>query len=763
MLARTFLAALSGSLVLASAVRSQSAHWTQIDSWPSARRDAAVAVNIPHRQVFCFGGYPGLDDLWVYAGGEFRVVPTIGSRPSPRFACAMAFDSARNRLVLHGGATAAGVFVNDTWEFDPGTSRWSLIATGATRPFAEPYQQMVYDRRVGTCILFEGLHSNGTWTFDGARWQRLAVSAAPSTRAATSMVYDGTRGRAVLHGGTLGQSVLDDTWEFDALASTWTRISTAHRPPQTYVTKMVFDPVRGRTLWRSTMAPQEMWEFDGSDWQRVVETAVPTDRLAAALIFDPVRGVPVLWSGAINAPIPREFDDLWQFDPVQGRWSPLPAPARLGRRFEHAVATDPVRGVVMSFGGWDLENPGAPSAEQLRFDGHRWQTEAVATPPGRTDHAMAADTRRGRVVMLGGFGNGAALLGDTWEWDGSSWTQLPFASNGPGLLAMHAMCYDPDEGRTLVVGGIVNGSGRLNAQMFELRDATSNWQEVVTATTPPMRRSTALAYDLVRHRVVMFGGETNLGLLGDTWEFDGHDWALRSPSHAPTARSNHALWFDPRIERVVLVAGTDHTIELEDAWIWDGQDWKPLLQSSWPPRRAQHAIAWDPTLGTAILCGGRLPSNAGTVFGDTWTFEPEHLGEVTYAGSRCFSGNRTPVLRTTVGGRPWLGETLELRCTGLDPTPGATALAVLGLSDRTLAGRILPLWLGVPGCSLLTSAESVIQAPLLGGTLDWSFTIPADVRLADVTVYVQCIGLESGVNAFGLLTSNSARLRIGWR
>jgi len=37
---------------------------------------------------------------------------------------------------------------------------------------------------------------------------------------------------------------------------------------------------------------------------------------------------------------------------------------------------------------------------------------------------MTFDSKRGRTVLFGGVGAGGALFGDTWEWDGSFWTQM---------------------------------------------------------------------------------------------------------------------------------------------------------------------------------------------------------------------------------------------------------------------------------------------------------------------------------------------------
>jgi hypothetical protein len=55
------------------------------------------------------------------------------------------------------------------------------------------------------------------------------------------------------------------------------------------------------------------------------------------------------------------------------------------------------------------------------------------------------------VVLFGGF-TGAALVADTWEWDGTNWTQLtPSAS--PSARCAHAMAYDAASQRVVLFGG----------------------------------------------------------------------------------------------------------------------------------------------------------------------------------------------------------------------------------------------------------------------------------------------------------------------
>ena len=74
--------------------------------------------------------------------------------------------------------------------------------------------------------------------------------------------------------------------------------------------------------------------------------------------------------------------------------------------------------------------------------------------PSRASHAMAYDSARGRTILFGGIGG--SFLGDTVEWDGTTWTQRVPATS-PSARTYHAMAYDSARGVTILFGG-ANGS-----------------------------------------------------------------------------------------------------------------------------------------------------------------------------------------------------------------------------------------------------------------------------------------------------------------
>src|SRR5688500_18103333 len=86
------------------------------------------------------------------------------------------------------------------------------------------------------------------------------------------------------------------------------------------------------------------------------------------------------------------------------------------------------------------------------------QPPAPAVPPAAYSVGTAFDTARNRLVVFGGYVNGA-YAGDTWEWDGRVWTRV--TSTGPIARNSPALVYDAARRQTVLVGGDNGGQGAV--------------------------------------------------------------------------------------------------------------------------------------------------------------------------------------------------------------------------------------------------------------------------------------------------------------
>jgi len=137
--------------------------------------------------------------------------------PSPRDWPAIAYDSVRERVVVFGGWTgndSAVGFLDDTLEWDG--QAW-VQRSPASRPSPRRFAVMAYDPARRRTLLFGGASVGGslmdTWEWDGANWLRRLPAQSPMGRSGTAMAHDSLRGRTVLFGGGSSAGFLADTWE----------------------------------------------------------------------------------------------------------------------------------------------------------------------------------------------------------------------------------------------------------------------------------------------------------------------------------------------------------------------------------------------------------------------------------------------------------------------------------------------------------------------------------------------------------------------
>lgn len=118
-----------------------------------------------------------------------------------------------------------------------------------------------------------------------------------------------------------------------------------------------------------------------------------------------------------------------------------------------------------------------------------------------------------------------------------------------------------------------------------------------------------MTYDSARGVTVLFGGVAYPDELGDTWEWNGTTWALRSTS-GPSPRYALAMAYDSNRGVTVLFGGYSDSVQ-RDTWEWDGKTWT-LRSTPGPSPRDSNAMAYDSARGVAVLFS---PA------GDTWEWD----------------------------------------------------------------------------------------------------------------------------------------------
>lgn len=195
---------------------------------------------------------------------------------------------------------------------------------------------------------------------------------------------------------------------------------------------------------------------------------------------------------------------------------------------------------------------------------------------------------------------------------------------GPSSRTGSAMCFDSIRSRTVLFGGGLS-SGIRFADTWEWDG--SFWTQM-NDIGPPARFLSAMVYDTSRKVSVLFGGRGTQN-FGDTWQWDGADWTQVADG-GPTARSGHAMAFDSVRNRTVLFAGqSEENLHLGDTWEFDGEDWTQQ-QDAGPPPRGAHSMAFDSVSNRVIMFGGVDINNHGLA--DTWAWDGSEWVQIAEIG-----------------------------------------------------------------------------------------------------------------------------------
>ena len=351
-------------------------------------------------------------------------------------------------------------------------------------------------------------------------------------------------------------------------------------PPPTAGAAMVFDPPRNR-VWmfggdRQRTKPagedplftDDTWEFGFCPpaWNKVKFDTfnLPNKRGGHGVAHDEQgERVFVVFGrdrsdGRGAAPVPdRAYEvqeDVWQYDLTDDSWSKVRVAADGGQpvpRHGHSVIWDIAGQRLVMFGGvktgvhvggcTDLPC-GALLADTwfLEFGAGlpRWtQLSTENTPPRRQDHAAVLDGATGKMIVTGGaFGKGR-YHGDLWVLDLSTgdWTEAdPQGATETPSRSLGSFAYHPAERAMLLFGGL--GVDGVHNDTYFVDLARLIWvrlgdDDPRENSGRPAPRSEAAIVHLTGDRFAVFGGEAEVNLLNDLWEFDttARTWKNLSP------------------------------------------------------------------------------------------------------------------------------------------------------------------------------------------------------------------------------------------
>jgi len=294
-------------------------------------------------------------------------------------------------------------------------------------------------------------------------------------------------------------------------------------------------------------------------WEQKTISAPPA-RMGHALIYDAAHAVTLAAGGRPVTDVGVSFSDTWAWD---GRsWASVAA--GLPARGFITGTYDSGRGISLTYGGLDI--PGtAPVyfAQMLERDTAAW-TPRSGFPGVRSGAGLSYDAARAVTILFGGF-DGSKRRNEIWEWNGTDWLErcnaAPCNQMRPSARDNAVFVYDPARQVTLLFGGLAGGAAL--GETWTWNGAT--WSQRLPPASPSPRHGCAAAYDPGTRRVFVFGGVREDGETNELWTWDGTTWEQLTQAEGPAARRDARLAWDTARKRGVLFGGRSGGSEV-DAW-----------------------------------------------------------------------------------------------------------------------------------------------------------------------------------------------------
>jgi len=282
----------------------------------------------------------------------------------------------------------------------------------------------------GNVILFGGrdtsqTHLAQTWqyTLGTNTWTQVAPAVSPSARDAHDMVYVGSDTILLFGGKDATNTALSDTWAYDVTANTWTQLTptgaptTRFRHAMAYVGGDVVVLFGGRDDFGVFL--NDTWEYDvtANTWTQTSPTAIPAIRVGHKLASGG-SGVAVMYGGVDDLQFVHA--DTWEYTAATDTWAQVTPAANPGSRLNHElVSLD--NGFLLLFSGKGLDAYADPVAGTWVYNlaSQTWTNMAPAQEPTPVFAYGMAPIGGGSAIIFGGalWDMGGSYSTETWRYD----------------------------------------------------------------------------------------------------------------------------------------------------------------------------------------------------------------------------------------------------------------------------------------------------------------------------------------------------------
>ena len=288
----------------------------------------------------------------------------------------------------------------------------------------------------------------------------------------------------------------------------------------------------------------ELWKYDPVACSfQMLNATDPGARGGYAAAFDQQRDRIVYFGGRAGTGIsPPLVNDVWALDLKSTTWKKLaPTGTAPTPRVGHGAVYDAKNDRLLVFGGDTSTSFAGIIGElwQLSFagsaDGAWMQLQPAGAPTPRRDAAITVDSKRGKMLVLGGAQSFTNYLDEVWAFDlaASTWAQVSVMGALPTQRFGWRADDDAKNDQVLLFGGHDAGALGLLNDLWSLKldaaGATGSYTTLIAGDTDlstagvdkasPERRE-RFGFAVVGETLHMLFGGGDCGPLDDVWTFD---------------------------------------------------------------------------------------------------------------------------------------------------------------------------------------------------------------------------------------------------
>ena len=245
------------------------------------------------------------------------------------------------------------------------------------------------------------------------------------------------------------------------------------------------------------------------------------------------------------------------------------------------------------------------------------------TPLRCANSVMSAATGANKIVLLntGNYPSFSNYLNETWVFTGTDWTDISSTlidPNGPLPCRTDAvMAFDGTN--TMLYGG--RGMASLVGVLLDTWLWNGAAWTKAAPTVAPFGRYKAEAANLGSTVVMFGGGIANGQLIDETWIWDGvaQNWSQITSTNScaswPSARIGHCMAGDGT--QVIMFGGRGNNSQYNSTWSFASGAWTKLAPTASPSVRSEACMVYDSVNSLFVLFGGQ---NEYNYLDETWTY-----------------------------------------------------------------------------------------------------------------------------------------------